>query len=371
MSERLSPDGGAPACPFVAFEDDRGRRSVAPDHRHRCFAELRPAPRALGHQEAYCLSASFAGCPTFEDWARRQAAREVAAGARDVETVGTMAGEGEMPVDAPSPAEPRAARRPRDWTAPPPWALDRAPSTHGDQLGAFDSLEEAPPPLREPTPHLRVEGDPEVAALLRPAAGPPAPASGAADDDEGEVPAFLAGRGGASRSGRPAAGRPMSQAHPVAPKLRRPAMGDPDAPSWERPRHFEAYPTLRARASIPRLPGIVLALVALSAAALLVFFLPSLLTAPAATPTPSPTAAPAATPALPTEVPSPTAQVYVVVSGDSISKIATQFGLTQEELLAANPRIKDPDKIAIGDEVVIPAPATPVPSPSDAASPSP
>ena len=81
MSERGLPTEGAPACPFVAFEDDRDGRSTAPDHRHRCFAEPRPAPRALAHQEAYCLSSAFPVCPTFQDWARREAAaaRPVAA----------------------------------------------------------------------------------------------------------------------------------------------------------------------------------------------------------------------------------------------------------------------------------------------------
>ena len=70
---------GAPACPFVAFEDDRDARATAPDHRHRCFAEARPAPRALAHQEAYCLSSAFPVCPTFQDWARREAATARAA----------------------------------------------------------------------------------------------------------------------------------------------------------------------------------------------------------------------------------------------------------------------------------------------------
>ena len=74
MTERGLPAEGAPACPFVAFEDDRDGRSTAPDHRHRCFAEPRPAPRALAHQEAYCLSSAFPVCPTFQDWARREAA---------------------------------------------------------------------------------------------------------------------------------------------------------------------------------------------------------------------------------------------------------------------------------------------------------
>src|ERR1043165_4907701 len=75
MTERGLPIvDGAPACPFVAFEDDRDERAASPDHRHRCYAEARPAPRALAHQEAYCLSSAFPVCPTFQEWARREAA---------------------------------------------------------------------------------------------------------------------------------------------------------------------------------------------------------------------------------------------------------------------------------------------------------
>src|SRR5262245_50919881 len=75
MTERGLPSmDGAPACPFVAFADDRDGRASSPDHRHRCFAETPPAPRALAHQEAYCLSSAFPVCPTFQEWARREAA---------------------------------------------------------------------------------------------------------------------------------------------------------------------------------------------------------------------------------------------------------------------------------------------------------
>ena len=43
MTERGLPSvDGAPACPFVAFEDDRESRSTSPDHRHRCYAEPLP-----------------------------------------------------------------------------------------------------------------------------------------------------------------------------------------------------------------------------------------------------------------------------------------------------------------------------------------
>ena len=42
MTERSAPEAGAIACPFVAFVDDRDQRAEVPDHRHRCYAEIRP-----------------------------------------------------------------------------------------------------------------------------------------------------------------------------------------------------------------------------------------------------------------------------------------------------------------------------------------
>ena len=43
MTDRGLPTAdGSPACPFVAFEDDRDERADRPDHRHRCFAEAVP-----------------------------------------------------------------------------------------------------------------------------------------------------------------------------------------------------------------------------------------------------------------------------------------------------------------------------------------
>jgi len=183
---------GAPACPFVAFEDDRDERASVPDHRHRCYADARPAPRALAHQEAYCLSSAFPVCPTFQDWARREAARSrdgaasapsASAGmnlaatgaAADAAAVASAAGDSSdeaagtgSPADAGSSAgagssssgpdhDPDAdddrpagddrhgadardrhaddlVRRnpPRDWAAPPPWLASNAPPRDDD-----------------------------------------------------------------------------------------------------------------------------------------------------------------------------------------------------------------------------------------------
>src|SRR3954447_9070355 len=145
MTERGLPSDGAPACPFVAFEDDRDARSTVPDHRHRCFAEARPAPRALAHQEAYCLSSAFPVCPTFQDWARREAAA-----ARPAGSSSGAAREDPTPAMAPTPpldrapqyapgyvAEPVAPQRnpaSHDWAAPPPWSGD--PSASAAAMGA-------------------------------------------------------------------------------------------------------------------------------------------------------------------------------------------------------------------------------------------
>jgi len=63
-------------------------------------------------------------------------------------------------------------------------------------------------------------------------------------------------------------------------------------------------------------------------------------------------ASPSLDPATPA---APTSQVYLVEAGDTMSKIASRFGLTLEELCDANKEtIPDCDKIAIGDEVAIP-----------------
>ncbi len=98
-----------------------------------------------------------------------------------------------------------------------------------------------------------------------------------------------------------------------------------------------------------------------------------------ATPAPAPTQQPSmSTPASPTEVPptpAPDAGVveggkpYTVVHGDSMAKIAHKFHVTTSALIAANPNITDPAKLAIGDKLTIPPPhkkvkKTPTPTPT-------
>jgi LysM repeat protein len=85
---------------------------------------------------------------------------------------------------------------------------------------------------------------------------------------------------------------------------------------------------------------------------------------PQPTPTPAPTPSPSPSPAptlAPTPSPSPTASVtpspsplvHVVKSGETLSAIALRYGVTVAAIQAAN-GIKDPNKIVVGQKLVIP-----------------
>jgi LysM repeat protein len=50
----------------------------------------------------------------------------------------------------------------------------------------------------------------------------------------------------------------------------------------------------------------------------------------------------------------PDFQTYVIVAGDTLSTIAERFGVTVDQILAANPSIADPNRIAVGQVINIP-----------------
>jgi hypothetical protein len=134
------------------------------------------------------------------------------------------------------------------------------------------------------------------------------------------------------------------------------------APAWERPRRLEAYPTLRSqRFSGLGLSSLLIAVVAILLAAVLLFFLPSLLGVGSgpSTASPTPSTAVAASQALestvPSAAPAPTAQTYVVQSGDTLSRIANKFHVSLQALIDANKtNLPNPDKLQIGDVINIP-----------------
>ena len=45
---------------------------------------------------------------------------------------------------------------------------------------------------------------------------------------------------------------------------------------------------------------------------------------------------------------------YTVKAGDTLSKIAVRNGITLAQLLQANPQIKDPNKLRVGDVLNLP-----------------
>ncbi len=127
-------------------------------------------------------------------------------------------------------------------------------------------------------------------------------------------------------------------------------------------RHYEAYPTIKTRTGLPGIPRIALLAGAVAIAALTLFMLPALLGvggsggSSGASASPSvPVATDSPTPEIPAE---PTPTVYVVKAGDSLGKIANKFDLTIDQVMAANPEIKNPNKISVGQEIIIPVPDT-------------
>jgi len=430
---------GASACPFVAFADDRDERASVPDHRHRCYAETRPAPRALAHQEAYCLSSAFPVCPTFQDWARREAARArdaadaaavrdaaIAAGAGAAGTAaaegaaamtGAAAGgadEGDPPEDLPAEAGPTepgpdqelddrssedrglsrpvaeptrpgaddsgrdadadefGARRnpPRDWAAPPPWLAS-------DASGA-GRPEGSPPPFlshrsSEPGQGLAGSAADRLAGGPAPVAEPDADAAAALAAAAAASAARAAAGGGSGQAGRrhyADEDRSGDEASRDDDQPRRPTRrprayeqhlgGTDDGPDWERPRRYEAYPTIKTRVGLPNPPRLAVMAGAIIIAAIALLFLPTILGF-GSTPGPAASGSPSAGAGTPspvvTDAPGPTPFIYTIKKNETLLKIASNHGITLEQLLAANPQIKNPNKIAEGQQITIPAPS--------------
>jgi LysM repeat protein len=110
---------------------------------------------------------------------------------------------------------------------------------------------------------------------------------------------------------------------------------------------------------MPSLSRVVLMALALLLAAVALFFLPGLLGVGGPSgpvggrPSTAPSAGSSASiePATPA---APTPMTYTVAPKDTLEKIARKFGVTVAQILAVNPQITNPNKIAIGDVIVIP-----------------
>ena len=308
------------ACPFVAFEDDRDHRSDVPDFQHRCFAAPEPEPRAFPHQERYCLSAGFAACPIFLDWARQEAAAVKAATAAAAVT--PVPDAGEVPIADGGPAF--LATRPRP-TPVEAAATNAASKRTGDSSAGLWSY------------------DAETKRAATPAAPLPPSSLGA--------PAVAMARRG------------------------------PTHPGWENPPRLETFPRLRSRddnrANQPLL--VIAVFVAAIMVALVAFPLVFGGKSGGAAPSfgsfaPVGSGASQVTGASPSAAPSGTVTmlIYIVKSGDYLAKIALKYNLDPADILAANPVLQgNPDHIEVGQRLKIPpagyftpspAPATPTPA---------
>jgi hypothetical protein len=139
-------------------------------------------------------------------------------------------------------------------------------------------------------------------------------------------------------------------------------------------RNYEAYPQIRSGRGVRGLPRVGVLAAAIAIAALALFMLPALLGIGGGGPSSSASpigsgAAATSTPEIVTPA-APTPQVYRIQDKDNLLKVAKKFGITLEQLLAANPQITNPDKISLGQEIIIPSASAPVPSPIPSARPS-
>ena len=402
MTDRgAAPSDRAPACPFVAFDDDRDERADRPDHRHRCYAEVRPAPRAIAHQETYCLSPRFPACPTFQDWARREAAqargitnrtglgRVPAAdepadeGAEDAPDDGADAlaigasmaagaadeAEGKPALGVPDPYDDDSAprgRQQRDWAAPPPWlgrtedrpADDAAGPPGAAGLATSRWLADVKPGdagAEDDTTFVTVPDPATTPTLVEPVPRP-------------ELAGIVGRQRRTARDATERARRDrpiVGQARPVGRADRdrgRDRDHDDLTPAWERPRRFEAYPSIRSRVAFPSVPRVALGAIALVVAALLLLLLPGFFLSkgsPAASSSPTASTAIASASAAPTASPAATPLTYTVKAGDTLTKIANKFKTTQKAILAANPQLKNANLIAVGQVLNIPTPPPP------------
>jgi nucleoid-associated protein YgaU len=291
-------DGGPTACPFIAFEADRDHRSNKPDYNHRCFAAPEPEPRAFPHQERYCLSANFARCPIFLDWAKQEAAAvKVAAAAAAAEGVAA------------------------------------AVATDGDLAPAF---------LAARTANAAAAADVKT------------PPRRSADASAG----LWSYDGEGKRTQAPSAPTPPSSLGAPAVAV---ARRGPSHPGWENPPRLESFPRLRSRQDHRANQPLLMAAVGLTIFMVALILFPIVMQnkggGAGATQTPG-----GSGPVASTAVSSPSAGPssertffqYTIKSGDQLWAIAKYFNITLANLEAANPQIKDPSQIQAGDKLNIP-----------------
>jgi LysM repeat protein len=377
---------GRSSCLLLGLQDDARTHFTFSHPDHRCHAERRPQVVDVEFQDEYCLATKHVSCPRFQMAVRRSA--------------------------GPGADEAIAAVPTRDVPLSPAGAVRReAESLDWSQAGAmmdpdsFPDEDAVEPALVEPAPGESVEPALVEPALVEPAPGEsvePAPApvgspswtSWAFPTDTGAPPATpgivsSADNGGPelppslpARITQPGEMSPVDA--PVQMRMRQSGSGS-DTPvaqprSHGRPRRLvagfvrtTALLSLLAVAALAA--GYGLAIVTarlLESQAVAVVVSPSAATPAATVATltasalPSPTRSvttPTKPPsAAPTTSPSPKPRVHVVKAGETLSVIATHYGVSIQAIIEAN-SLQNPNLLYVGQKLTIPPrPVSPSPS---------
>ncbi len=303
------PEQGLWACPFIAFEGDQDHRSDRPDYRHRCYAVGQPEPRALPHQERYCLAQAFTECPMFLDWARQEAAAALP---------------GALAATAADTTEPETPATATPATATPAFLTARSrPALAG-------ALTLAP----------RAPGAELPGGVWQP-------------DVERREPA----RGQSSTASNRAV---TLDTTPLA-------AAESGESMWDKPKPVENFPRLRPmgqqRGTLPLLPTVLVLAVVMVALLVYPILTSNKGSGTGAGKTPVATSSLATEEATDTPQASPSFRTHVVQKGEYLQSIANRYGVTWQDIAALN-GISDPAKIYPGQKLKIPWPSEPTPSPT-------
>jgi len=342
LGEAESAEGAviaAGACPYLGMVGDPNAHHSFPSRLHLCHAG-EPAHIGLGFQADYCLGGLYPSC------ARYQRAEEAAAAGRPVVAAGAAAAGTLAAEPALAGVAPLATAATFDATAPVPAA---APPAASSSFGRVNST-------RQPGGRT----SPVVSVLLGLALLATIFAFAAAAGLiklPGGGPVAVVTTPPASASQTPAVTATPSASASVAPT------GSPTAPATSAPP--SATPSSQPTTATGEIMHTVTAGQTLFGIGLqynvpwlqiaarnglvdpYIIHVGDVLIIPVAG-TPS---------ASPGESPSATSFIYVVQPGDSLSSIATEFHVTQQAILDANPSVTDPNKIIAGQQLVIPAAA--------------
>jgi len=321
----------SPACPLLGLVADPATHFSFPHAGHRCGATRSPSAIDLPHQSRYCLSADFEGCERYAAQLNKQAARAKpqltpAAAASTSAPLPTAASPEATAPSATTAVVAVSTATPADSPVTPAGQTSSTPATLASRV-LYPPDQAVPGPVRARAPgtwrQTSIEADAGGPAASSPAVRP----SRAVRIFRGValavvlllalfVAAYLVAGSKLGLSG--AAGQPTASAAAVGAPAATTGQGASPAPSV-------------AGAGASSTP-------AQSAGA-------------SSSPRPTPSESPA-----PTRSPLTKSTIHIVRSGETLQSIAAEYGITVEQIVAAN-KLQNANVIVTGQRLVIPVPS--------------